>query len=60
MQSCMDKLGILRYSKNREWGKNEALLKWRYKTMNYGLQMYSVRDITEKDLAGALKKVATG
>ena len=28
--------------------------------MNYGLQMYSVRDITEKDLAGALKKVATG
>lgn len=27
-------------------------------TMNYGLQMYSVRDITEKDLAGALKKVA--
>ena len=26
--------------------------------MNYGLQMYSVRDITEKDLAGALKKVA--
>ena len=26
--------------------------------MNYGLQMYSVRDITEKDLHGALKKVA--
>lgn len=26
--------------------------------MNYGIQMYSVRDITEKDLAGALKKVA--
>jgi len=26
--------------------------------MNYGLQMYSVRDITGTDLAGALKKVA--
>ena len=26
--------------------------------MNYGLQMFSVRDITDKDLAGALKKVA--
>ena len=26
--------------------------------MNYGLQMYSVRDITEKDLAGALAQVA--
>jgi len=26
--------------------------------MNYGLQMYSVRDITQEDLAGALKKVA--
>ena len=27
-------------------------------TMNYGLQMYSVRDITGTDLAGALKAVA--
>ena len=26
--------------------------------MEYGLQMYSVRDITNDDLAGALKKVA--
>ena len=26
--------------------------------MKYGLQMYSVRDVTDKDLAGALKKVA--
>ncbi|MBQ9785389.1 MAG: sugar phosphate isomerase/epimerase [Clostridia bacterium] len=26
--------------------------------MEYGLQLYSVRDITEKDLAGALKSVA--
>ena len=26
--------------------------------MNYGLQMYSVRDVTEKDLYGALKQVA--
>lgn len=26
--------------------------------MDYGLQMYSVRDITDKDLCGALKKVA--
>ena len=26
--------------------------------MEYGLQMYSVRDITDKDLDGALKKVA--
>ena len=26
--------------------------------MNYGLQMYSVRDITGTDLAGALKQVA--
>ena len=25
--------------------------------MEYGLQMYSVRDITNDDLAGALKKV---
>ncbi len=27
-------------------------------TMEYGLQMYSVRDITKDDLAGAVKKVA--
>ena len=26
--------------------------------MEYGLQMYSVRDFTEKDLLGTLKKVA--
>ena len=26
--------------------------------MNYGLQMYSVRDVTEKDLRGALAQVA--
>lgn len=26
--------------------------------MDYGIQMYSVRDITEQDLSGALKKVA--
>ena len=27
-------------------------------SMEYGIQMYSVRDITEKDLPGALKKMA--
>ena len=26
--------------------------------MEYGLQMYSVRDITKDDLAGAVRKVA--
>lgn len=26
--------------------------------MKYGIQMYSLRDITEKDLDGALKSVA--
>lgn len=26
--------------------------------MEYGLQMYSVRDITKDDLSGALEKVA--
>ncbi len=25
--------------------------------MNYGLQMYSVRDITDKDMEGALRSV---
>ena len=33
--------------------KGEAIMKF-----NYGLQMYSVRDITKSDLKGAIKKVA--